>query len=63
MKGRTIVRGKAYTNCFVAMPSFNSNTVVAHGKDAEKVRQQAEQKGHLKPVIVFVPPKNTVNLY
>jgi len=45
------------------MPSFNSNTVVAHGKDAEKVRQQAEQKGHLKPVIVFVPPKNTVNLY
>jgi len=63
MKGKTIVRGERYSGYFVATPSFNDNTVIAHGRIAEKVRRSAEKQGHPKPVIIYVPKKNTVNLY
>jgi hypothetical protein len=63
MKGKTIIHGEHYSGCFVATPSFNDNTVIAHGRKAEKVRESAEKQGHSKPVIIYVPKKNTVNLY
>ena len=64
MVGRTIIRGnKNYFGRFVATASFNNNVVVASGKDPEKVRSLAVKRGHEKPVIVYIPPKGTLNLY
>jgi hypothetical protein len=63
VRGKTIIKGGDYSGCFVATPSFNNNTVIAHGRKAEKVRESAEKQGHSKPVIIYVPKKNTVNLY
>ncbi len=60
---RIIVRTAKYFNCYVARPSFRSNRVVAHGKDAGKVRQMAIKKGYRRPVVVFSPPKNAICLY
>jgi hypothetical protein len=63
MQGRTLVKNRKYLGCFVALESFNSDRVVAHGRDPFKVQQQADRKGVRRPVIVFVPPKGTLNLY
>lgn len=63
MRGKTIIKGGDYSGYFVAMPSFNKNVVIAYGRDAEKVRKSAEKKCGQKPVIIYVPKKNTVNLY
>ena len=63
MKGRTIIHGKQYSGCFVATASFDDNKVVAHGDDPNKVRSKAEEKGHPKAVVVYLPKKGTVNLY
>lgn len=58
-----IVRTSKYFNCYIARPSFRCNRVIAHGKDAGKVRQMAIRKGYKRPVIVFSPPKNAICLY
>jgi len=63
MKGKVIVRDKNLSGCFVAMATFNNNSVIAHGKSPSKVRQDAIKQGFLNPVVVFVPKKNSINLY
>lgn len=60
---KPIVRNSRYSNCFVAMPSFKSGRVVAHGPKASAVRQQAVDKGYDTPVLLFIPPKGAVCLY
>lgn len=59
----TIVRNNKYSNCFVAMPSFKSGCVVAHGPKASAVRQKAVDKGHKTPVVIYIPPKGVVCIY
>jgi len=60
---RIIVRTSKYSNCYVARPSFRSSRVIAHGKDAGKVRREAIRKGFKRPVVVFSPPKDAICLY
>ncbi len=60
---RIIVGSSKYSNCYIARPSFRSSRVIAHGKDAGKVRQDAIRKGFKQPVIVFNPPKDAICLY
>lgn len=62
-KKKTIVRNSRYSNCFVAMPSFKSGCVVAHGQKASSVRKKAIQKGYEAPVVIYIPPKGAVCLY
>ena len=65
MKGRTIIRdgGRSYSGQYVATASFNNNTVVAAGKNPDKVRESAAKQGYEKPVIIYVPKKGTVCLF
>lgn len=63
MQGRIIVRNKKYSNCFVAMPTFKDNRVIAHGQNASKVRKEAIERGYKRPVVFFVPPRNAVCIY
>lgn len=60
---RIVVRTARHFDCYVARPSFRSNRVIAHGKDAGKVRQMAIKKGYKRPVVVFNPPQNAICLY
>ncbi len=60
---KTIVRNNKYFDCFVAMPSFKSGCVVAHGQKASTVRRKAVNKGHKTPVVIYIPPKGAVCLY
>ncbi|HEV56404.1 MAG TPA: hypothetical protein ENN87_02760 [Phycisphaerales bacterium] len=64
MAVRTIVKNAdKYVNRFVATAGLNSSVVIASGKDPLKVREKAIKKGYDRPLIVFVPPKDTVCLY
>ncbi|MBM4056194.1 MAG: hypothetical protein FJ264_16300 [Planctomycetes bacterium] len=47
--------GEKYCDEYVATKSLFDNTVVAHGKDAVKVYNEAKQKGFKDPVIFHVP--------
>ena len=54
-KNAPIVGDEKYSGCFVAMPSFADNRVIAHGQNACVVREQAEKEGFERPVVTFVP--------
>jgi hypothetical protein len=53
-----LVAGQEHAGKFVAFKSFSDRTVVASGKDA-----RAAEKGYATPVVFFVPPKNSINIY
>jgi len=48
---------------YIAMKSFSDKTIVAHGKDVGKIIDEAKKLGVPDPVIMFVPPKDTVCIY
>ena len=61
---KTIIKNaKGYAGKYVATNSFNDRKVVASGKDPCAVRQKAIKKGHISPVVFFVPCKNTIHIY
>ena len=59
----TIVKSDRYRRQYVALSDFRRRTVVAHGPDPRKVHAAALKKGYPEPVIVYVPPKDTVQIY
>lgn len=63
MKIPVLVTGKRYSGKYVALQSFNDNTVVASGKDPERVMAMARKKGVESPVIVFIPDQNQTCVY
>ena len=58
-----IIAEKGYEGKFVALPSFNDRKVVASGKDPFRVAAEAEKLGYKSPLVLFVPKKNTVNIF
>ena len=63
MKNQILISGKKYRGKYVALNSFNSQTVVASGIDPGEVVKRAEGKGVESPVIVFVPEKKVAHIY
>lgn len=53
----------AYEGEFVSLKSFSSKAVVSHGKTLAAVFKQAQKMGVKKPVVYFVPRKNSINLF
>ncbi len=47
----------------MATLKFNDYNVIASGKDIAAVLRAAKAKGIDKPVIFYVPEKDTVNIY
>ena len=58
-----LVKDEKYEGSYVALASFDSDTVVSSGKDVEIVVEKAEKLGISNPVIVFVPNKNMTYVY
>lgn len=63
MEPITLVTNKRYKGKYVAMRSFKDRTVVASGLKPVEVMARAVKKGVQSPVLLFVPEKNTVNIY
>lgn len=58
-----VVSDDRYLGKFVALRSFADKTVIAAGKNAEKVIAAARRKGVASPVVFFVPKADMVCLY
>jgi len=59
----TIVKSDKYRRQYVALSDFRTRTVIAHGRDPKKVHAAALKKGYRKPVVVYVPPADTVQIF
>ncbi len=60
---KTLVKEKKYLGKCVALKSPTDTTVVAYGITYEEAYRKAQQKGYLHPVLAFIPPKDTVQIY
>lgn len=63
MQSQTLVSNKKYKGKYVALKSFQENTVVASGKEPVRVIERANKKGVANPVIVFVPLNHMTHVY
>jgi len=59
----TLVSDNQYEGKYVALRSFQDNTVVASGAEPSDVLNEAEGKGFLDPVVVFIPQSNMTHVY
>jgi hypothetical protein len=60
---RPLIRSNRYRRQYVALADFRTSRVIAHGRDPQKVFAAAIKKGFAHPVIIFVPPRNRVQIY
>ena len=63
MRSRTLVKTKRYAGQHVALESFNSSKVVAHGSDPSVVLTEARSKGYAGAVMTFVPKRKMRLVY
>ncbi len=48
---------------YVATKSFASKEVICHGKELQKVYDDAKKQGVEEPVVFYVPGKDVVQIY
>ena len=63
MNNGVLFRTRKYNGKYVALKSFNENTVVASGLDPKAVISRANKKGITEPVIVYVPQENEIHVF
>ncbi len=63
MRPRVLVNDVKYCGRYVALRSFDDNTVVGSGKTPGRALKQARDAGVKHPVLLFVPPKDMVLIY
>jgi hypothetical protein len=56
----TIVGGDKYRRQYVALSDFRRRTVIAHGRDPQKVFATAIKKAYAHAAIVYAPAPDTV---
>lgn len=60
---KILVSTNEYNGRYVAMKSFDDNTIVGEGVDPEKALKDAEVKGFKNPVLLYIPEKDVVHIY
>ncbi|MFH1480373.1 MAG: DUF5678 domain-containing protein [Pseudomonadota bacterium] len=60
---RILVTTDKFNGRYVAMKSFDDNTIVGVGDEPEKALKDAESKGCKNPVLLYVPEKDFVHIY
>jgi hypothetical protein len=60
---KVLVKSDQYNGQYVAMKSFEDNTIVGSGEDPETALKEAASKGFKDPVLVFIPEKEMVHIY
>jgi hypothetical protein len=63
MMEKILVNTDEFNGRYVAMKSFDDNTIVGVGDDPEKALKDAEKKGFKNPVLLYVPEKDIVHIY
>jgi len=60
---KVLVNTNEYNGLYVAMKSFDDNTIVGTGDDPQKALRDAEKKGFKDPVILYIPEEDVVHIY
>jgi hypothetical protein len=60
---KILVSTDEFSGRYVAMKSFEDNTIVGVGDDPEKALKEAEAKGFKNPVLLYIPEKDLVHIY
>ena len=60
---KLLVSSEEYNGRYVAVKSFNDNTMVGVGDDPERVLNDVERKGFKNPVLLSMPEKDVVQIY
>ncbi|MDI7260448.1 MAG: DUF5678 domain-containing protein [Thermodesulfobacteriota bacterium] len=60
---KSLVSSEEYNGRYVAVKSFDDNTIVGVGDDPERALNDAERKGFKNPVLLSVPERDVVRIY
>ncbi len=60
---QTLIKDNRYNGKYVALKDFNDSTVISDGATPQEAYEKAIQKGYRHPVLIFVPPKDMVQIY
>jgi hypothetical protein len=60
---KILVTTNEYNGRYVAMRSFDDNTIVGVGDDPEKALKDAEANGFKHPVLLYIPEEDVVHIY
>jgi hypothetical protein len=60
---KVLVTTDEYNGRYVAMKSFDDNTIVGVGDNPEKALEEAESRGFKNPILLYIPEKDIVHIY
>ncbi|MEW5758510.1 MAG: DUF5678 domain-containing protein [Candidatus Omnitrophota bacterium] len=60
---QTLIKDSGYEGKYVALKSFNDSTVISNGITPQEAYEKAIEKGFARPVLIFVPVKDMVQIY
>ena len=60
---KVLINTDEYNGLYVAMKSFDDNTIVGVGENPEEAIKDAETKGYSDAVIVYIPEEEVVHIY
>ena len=58
-----LLKDKKYSGRYVALEDYDTQIVIADGKDPQEAYEIAVNKGFADPVILYVPVKGMVQIY
>lgn len=60
---KVLVTSNEFNGRYVAMKTFEDNTIVGVGDNPEEALKDAEGKGFKDPVILYIPEEDVVHIY
>ena len=60
---KILVNTEEFNGCYVAIKSFDDDTIVGVGDNPENALRDAEMKGFNNTVLLYMPEKNSVHIY
>ncbi|MBI4650838.1 hypothetical protein HY745_06050 [Candidatus Desantisbacteria bacterium] len=52
-----------YSGKYIALKDFDDETIVTSGNTILETYDNAIKKGYADPVVIYIPPKNMVQIY
>lgn len=60
---KVLVTTDEYNGRYVALKSFDDNTIVGVGDNPEEALKDAARKGFKNPILLYIPEKDLVHIY
>lgn len=60
---KVLVTTDEYNGRYVALKSFDDNTIVGVGDNPEEALKDAARKGFKNPILLYIPEKDIVHIY